>query len=550
MKPIIHSGAALTIEVATNGTRTPVIRIWSLITDQVLYVATGSPATPRVREGIVSQLPGDYRDEAAALLLEVADRVAEETIDAALAAAEGRGAATPGDAPWPEPVDGAALYDELQRSLQGYLVLPNKAAAQALALWTLFCHAHDCFEFSPLLLVTGPTKACGKTRVCDVLRHLVARALPCVGISDAALFRLIEDRHPTVMVDEADNIDWRTRKELAALLNSGFTRGAARIPRCVGDEHEVKEFSTWCPKVLAGKNGRRILLDTTVSRSIVIVMRKRLKTETVERFREKRAAAELGPLRRQAARWAADNAAALAEVEPAAYDLLDDRAEDAWMPLFAIADTIGVGTEARRAALVLSGGDAAVSDDVNVELLRDVRQLFADRGDPKHLPTSDLLTGLRAMEEAPWGSWSKGKGIRDRELAKHLQEFGVHSKSIRTRGPDGKERSPRGYSLDTILVALAPYDDCIRYGATSDGTKGLIPRNPTTTEESSSGTETASKSFDANESSAVADQETGNRCRRCGTADCIGTTCMKCDAVGWVAAWKAQRGETPRGTTR
>lgn len=33
----------------------------------------------------------------------------------------------------------------------------------------------------------------------------------------------------------------------------------------------------------------------------------------------------------------------------------------------------------------------------------------------------------------------------------------------------------------------------------------------------------------------------GKRCGRCGTGACIGAACMRCDPVGWVRAWKAER---------
>jgi len=369
------------------------------------------------------------------------------------------------------------------------------------------------------------------------LRHVARRVQSCVGISDAALFRLIEAREPTIMVDEADNIDWRQRRELAALLNSGFTLGAARIPRCVGEEHEVKDFSTWCPKVLAGKNARRILSDTTLSRSITITMRKRLRSETVERFREKRAARELGPLRRQAARWAADHAAQLAEVEPkGSFDQLTDRAEDAWTPLLAIADDIGIGDEARKTAVALSGGDEATGDDSGVDLLRAVREVFATKGDPKHLPTTELLTALNEMTGEQWRGWNNGRGVNARDLSSRLRDFGLAPKTINV----GTMTNPKGYSLSPLIVALAPYDDFIRNSATPIEIKELMASDPPATEEKSCGTKTGPNSLNTNDSCGVADEIAENRCGTCGTADCIGETCLKCDPVRWAAAWKAQ----------
>ncbi len=55
--------------------------------------------------------------------------------------------------PWPDPVDGAAILDALAASFTRYVVLPD-GAAEALALWVVFAHAHDAAYVSPIMTVT------------------------------------------------------------------------------------------------------------------------------------------------------------------------------------------------------------------------------------------------------------------------------------------------------------------------------------------------------------------------------------------------------------
>src|SRR5438128_1860471 len=52
--------------------------------------------------------------------------------------------------PWPDPVDGGNLLDRLTEVARKHLVLPN-GAAEAIALWVVHAHAHDCFDISPVL---------------------------------------------------------------------------------------------------------------------------------------------------------------------------------------------------------------------------------------------------------------------------------------------------------------------------------------------------------------------------------------------------------------
>src|SRR5689334_7688844 len=52
--------------------------------------------------------------------------------------------------PWPDPVNIGKLLDHMTELAKAYLVLPS-GAAEALALWVVHAHAHDCFAISPVL---------------------------------------------------------------------------------------------------------------------------------------------------------------------------------------------------------------------------------------------------------------------------------------------------------------------------------------------------------------------------------------------------------------
>jgi len=108
-----------------------------------------------------------------------------------------------------------------------------------------------------------------------VVHELVRRPLLATNIAPAPLFRCVEEFRPTLLLDEADA--WlKENEELRGILNGGHSRKTAKVIRCVGDEHDVRAFSTFCAKAVAGI-GR--LADTLEDRSIIIPMkRKRPKT--------------------------------------------------------------------------------------------------------------------------------------------------------------------------------------------------------------------------------------------------------------------------------
>jgi putative DNA primase/helicase len=92
-----------------------------------------------------------------------------------------------------------------------------------------------------------------------------------------------------------------------------------------------------------------------------------------------------------------------------------------------------VAERARKAALALSGADAAGADSQGVELLGDTRKVF-DAGQTVEMPTKALITALSTDEERPWATYSKGEPITDRQLAKLLKPFGIVSTTVHPPG--------------------------------------------------------------------------------------------------------------------
>lgn len=351
--------------------------------------------------------------------------------------------------PWPEAVHGAELLDAIAQVCACYVVLPDGAAVAA-ALWTLHTYLIDVLHVSPILALTSPQKRCGKSTLLDVLRALVRRALGASNISAAAVFRVVETMAPTLLIDEADTF-LAEREELRGILNAGHTRSTAQVVRTVGDGHEPRAFRTFCPKAIAAIGE---LPGTIEDRSIIIRMHRRAPDEHVARLRRDRIESELEPLRRRAARWAADNASTVREADPKVPSELDnnDRAADNWRPLLAIADLAGGDwpTRAQKAAKLLSGAGATEDSDIRVQLLADVRDIF---GADEHVSTETLLSKLIAMPERPWSEWRHGKYLTPRGLSRLLKPFDIASKTVRL----GASETAKGYARADFAHAFAHY---------------------------------------------------------------------------------------------
>ena len=331
--------------------------------------------------------------------------------------------------PWPEPVAGDALLDEIVMRVRRYLVLPD-GAAEVLALWAVHAHAFEAFYYTPRLAITAPEKQCGKTVVLDVLECLTPRAIRTENLTTAVLFRIVDAHQPVLLIDEFDTF-LKNSDELRGAVNAGHRRGGVML-RCEGDENEVRAFKTFAPVALAGIGK---LPGTIADRSIPITMRRALPDETVRPFRGDRAHQER-ELCRQAARWADDNRVTLEHHEPEVPGWMFNRQADNWRPLLTIADIAGGDwPEHARAVAARICGSADDETSIRVQLLKDIGDLFKKHGTDQ-LSSETIVSDLGDMEDRLWPEWGRtGKPISAPQVARQLKPFGISPNGIRIGDP-------------------------------------------------------------------------------------------------------------------
>ena len=244
------------------------------------------------------------------------------------------GDALPHIEPWPEPVSGVDVLNDIAAAVRRHVGVPTRGE-EAIALWILFAHCFAAASISPRLAITSPMPECGKTTTLELIDSMVPRPVLTSSATGAGVYRGVEKWHPTLIIDEADTF-LPSNPVLRGILNSGHKKSGAYVLLCIGDNHDATRLSTWCPMAVAliGK-----LHPTLSSRAIHIELQRLRPGETVEPFRsEKRPYAQLA---RKAARWAEDNIDALRDAEPELPKGFINRRGDNWRPLLAIADLVG-----------------------------------------------------------------------------------------------------------------------------------------------------------------------------------------------------------------
>jgi putative DNA primase/helicase len=357
--------------------------------------------------------------------------IRESTLDVAVKrarddrAVRSMGAMFPTIEPWPDQVSGFRLLDEIRDTIGNFIICKPETKIAA-TLWIAFTWLIDAAQVAPLAIITAPEKRCGKTQLLDLMGRISMRSALVSNISGAALFRFIEAYKPTLLIDEADTF-MKENDQLRGVINSGHTRSSAYVIRTVGDDHEPRQFSTWGAKAISGIGS---LPETIMDRAIILELRRKLPSESVGRLRH--VAPDLFPtLARKLARFAQDNEHRMRVARPQLPDALNDRAQDNWEPLLAIADLAGDHwpETARKAAIKISGGgNEAVS--TGAELLADIKAAF-DTDNSNRLSIIMLIGRLTTDDMGPWATWNRGKPISPRQLGKKLQEYDIAARTMR-----------------------------------------------------------------------------------------------------------------------
>jgi hypothetical protein len=270
--------------------------------------------------------------------------------------------------------------------------------------------------------------------------------LSASNISDAALFRAVAKQNPTLLLDEADAIfKAREREDLRGLLNAGYRRGAVALRMGGANKTTLESFPVFCAKAFFGIGD--FLPDTLTDRTIPIRLERRRLDEEVERFRIRDVEPEGWGLRDRLAEWLEPQLDYLRDVRPDLPLDLDDRAQDSWEPLLAIADLAGGGwpERARQASVVLSTGEEREDDSLSVQVLRDIYSILSADG---RISMVDLLRRLNAIEESPWADLH-GKPLTGHGLGKLLKPFRIKTMTVRHEG-----KAVRGYKVEQFNDAF------------------------------------------------------------------------------------------------
>lgn len=342
----------------------------------------------------------------------------------------------------------ASNLDHIASTIRKHVIFQSHHDADAIAVWLTGSYLMDHWSRFPKLLIVSPERECGKTTALQAIELFAPNASFASSITPSAVYRLIEQEAPTLLIDEAD-LTLKHSEELQAIVNAGHTRRGAKkiISRKLSSGNwEPVEMSLWCPQVIAGIGE---FPDTLTSRSIVIGLRRKGAGELVDYlsdslFEEFRA-------HREELKELADGIQpAQLLTTPSMPEKAVNRVGDNWTPIFQIAVLAGNEWVERTASAfqeleVKRKQFGAIPTDS--DLLADIREVLEDFSGPE-IASSELLHRLLALPDGDWHRANSGREITSKWLITKVRPYGI----VTRRRAQGNV-----YLLDELADAFTRY---------------------------------------------------------------------------------------------
>ena len=352
---------------------------------------------------------------------------------------------------WDQAVDGEELLNQIiVRIDKEALIEPEQTLV--CALWVMFTWVHSQMEFSPIQYITGPDKECGKTVLLTVQSKMAKSPQGTDNISPAALYRLSEMYHPTILADEAQ--DQLKDPDFCLVIKAGHVPGKPAI-RCNPNTMMPEAFDVFCPKLLAGigrTNGQ------IMSRSIVIEMERRNGRVDCSLKASDPIFVEI---HRKLARWAKDvgDLSALNLPEGIAVR----RGRDNWNMLYRVA--CAVSEDAKTRLIEAIPFFVNEEEDFTTYLLDSLRKLSREKGEMKQdgfLSSDVIIEALNEDKEAPWFA-KDDKGLSREKLAHRLRRYKVKPDQVwnivlqkQIRGYHYTDSRPHHKGLERVFEQYLP----------------------------------------------------------------------------------------------
>jgi Protein of unknown function (DUF3631) len=319
-------------------------------------------------------------------------------------------------------------------------VYASPAELDALAVWIAHTYVYAGYGYSPRLGVFAKSENSGKSTVLKMVLALANKPVKTMNASANAIYAIIAQQHPTLCLDESDNIFGKTGegekgRVLRGIANEGVEEDGV-VLRMVGGA--PTQFPVFGPMAFAGIGQ----LPKTMMTRCVLINLKPAPEGIIQPYDKGLYVGEAAKVKEALQSWVTSRGAEL-NLYPDMPEGFYNRAGQIWRVMVGIGDAAGPawGKRIRDAAMEIALG---VTSETKLSPAEDILATVSDLTlESDFLPTSDLMKLLQQAKEngrIKWCDWVGEPMVGSKQLALLLRPYGIESQQ---KWLDGENR--RGY---------------------------------------------------------------------------------------------------------
>lgn len=264
------------------------------------------------------------------------------------------------------------VFDALMASLKRYIYHADEYSYVVDVLWAMGTYFYRLWNAYPYLALHGERGA-GKSTLLAWLAAVCFNAEFVVNTSEASLYRSIQAKAPTLLIDEQEGLNSskaakETKADLMGILKSGYKTGA-RVARQRMDRPELTEyFDVYSPKALAAIE---LFEDVLENRTILTFMAMKPRDHKTDDDGAivQRDATEFAPLRDQLYLLLMHEAANVTRISERVSFAAINRFRELFRPLYTIAALVDASRGGERQVLDIL--DVAADAKARIRIERD-----------------------------------------------------------------------------------------------------------------------------------------------------------------------------------
>ena len=146
-------------------------------------------------------------------------------------------------------------FDLCRNAYESYIDFSGRLDSTLLSLYTIQTYLLPVWDTIGYIAITG-IKRSGKSKTLDVAEQICFNAVNTVSITASSLFRIVDERSATLLIDEADFTSPEKSGDIRQLLLRGYRKGmCVQRTEKIGERNVVRFFDAFGGKIIVARRG-------------------------------------------------------------------------------------------------------------------------------------------------------------------------------------------------------------------------------------------------------------------------------------------------------